>query len=85
MSEPRISRDNDHIRKVLWYLKNLSPFGEDRSSIRSTATSIVANEVDKMEGKNVFKYNLKCNEVKTSVRRSSKVEATIVSDLLFQS
>lgn len=44
--------------KILWYLKR-SPFAEDNSSIRSIAASVIANEVGKMEGKDVCKYSLK--------------------------
>ena len=67
-----------------------SPFDKDNRSIGSTATSVVANEVEKMEGKDVFKYSLKRSEkaktlpTKTSIKLSSKGEATFVSNLLFQ-
>ena len=43
-----------------------------------------------MEGKDIFKYSLKCSEkvktlsTKTSVKLSSKGEAIFASDLLFQ-
>ena len=55
MSNARIPQDNDDIRKILLYLKQVSPFAEDSSSKGSIATSIIANEVEKMEGKDVFR------------------------------
>ena len=88
MSDARISPDKDDIRKVLWYLKQVSLFGKDNSLVGSIATSIIANEVEKMKGKNIFKYSLKRNEkakplpMKTSLKISSKGGATFVSDLL---
>ena len=57
MSDARISQDNDDIRKDLWILKQVSPFAEDNSSIGSIATRVVANEVEKMERKDVCKYS----------------------------
>ena len=89
MSDARISKDNDDIKKALWYLKQISPFAEDNSFIGSIATSAIADEVEKMERKDVCKYSLKRSEkvktlpTKTSVKHSSKGEATFVSDLLF--
>ena len=76
--------------KVLWYLEQVSPFDKDNSSVGSIATSIIANEVEKMKGKDIFKYSLKSSKkvktlpIKTSHKISSKREATFVSDLLFQ-
>ena len=43
--------------KVLWYLEKVSPFDKDNSSVGSIATSIIANEVEKMKGKDIFKYS----------------------------
>ena len=37
-------------------------FAEDNSSIETIATSVVANEVEKMEIKDVCKYSLKRSE-----------------------
>ena len=54
MSDARISQDNDYIRKALWFLRQVSPFAEDNSSRGSIATRTVANEVEKMERKDVF-------------------------------
>ena len=90
MSDERISPDKDDIRKVLWYLKEVSPFDQGNSSTGSIATNIIANEVGKTEGKDVFKHSLKHSKKvknlpkKTSVKLSIKGEATFVSDLLFQ-
>ena len=70
-------------------LKTSIIIDKDNSSVGSIPTSVIVNEVEKMEGKDVFKYNLKCSEnfktlpTKTSVKLSSKGEATFVSDLLF--
>ena len=56
----------------------------------SIATSAIANEVEKMETKDVYKYSLKRSEkvktspTKTSVKLSSKGEASLVSVLLIQ-
>ena len=58
-NDARSSRDNDDVRKVLWYVKQDSPFPEDNSSVVSIATSVIANEVEKLEEKDVFKYILK--------------------------
>ena len=66
------------LEKVLWYLKEVSPFDQGNSSIGSIATSVIANEVGKTEGKDVFKYSLKHSEKvkhlpkKTSVKLSIK-------------
>ena len=90
MSDTRILQDDDDIRKALWCLKQVSPFAEDNSTIGSIATN-VANEVEEMKRKYVWKYSPKRSEkvetlpTKTSVTLSSKGEATVVSDLLFQS
>ena len=66
MSDAKISPDKDDIRKVLLHLKQVLPFDKDSSLVGSIATSIIANEVEKMKGKNIFKYSLKCTEkVKT--------------------
>ena len=54
---------------------------------RKYATSIIAKEVEKMKGKDNFKYSLKHSEkvkmlpMKISLKISSKSEATFVSDL----
>ena len=40
----------------------LSLFDKENSSIGSIATSVIAKEVEKMEGNDVFKYNLKHSE-----------------------
>ena len=90
MSDARISQDNDNIRKVLWYLKQVSPFAEGNSSIGGIATSATANKVEKMGKKYGCKYSLKnSSKVKTiptkiSVKLGSKGKATLLSDLLFQ-
>ena len=47
--------DEGDIRKVLWYLKQVSHFDKDNNSIGSIATSVIANEVEKMEGNGVFR------------------------------
>ena len=63
---------------------------EDNSLIGSIATSVIGNEVEKMAGKDIFKYSLKLSEkvktlpTRTSVKFSSKGEATFACDLLFQ-
>ena len=44
MSDSRISRDNDNIGNVLWYLKHVSTFAEDKSSIGSITSSVIAQE-----------------------------------------
>ena len=51
VSDARISRDNKDVGKVLQYLKKISPFIEDNSSIGSIATNVIVNEVGKMERK----------------------------------
>ena len=51
----RIPRVNDNIRKAIWYLKEISSFAEYNSSIGRIATSVLANKIEKMEGKYVFK------------------------------
>ena len=90
VSDARISLDNDAFRKILWHLKPVSAFAEGSSSIGNIATSVIANEVEKMERKNVCNDSLKRSEkvktlpTKTSVKLSSKCEATFVSDLLFR-
>ena len=58
MSNARIPQDYDDIRKVLWYLKQASPCAENNSSIGSIVTSVIATEVERMEGNGVFKYSL---------------------------
>ena len=71
-------------------LKQVSAFAEDSSSIGSIATSVIANEVEKMERKDVCNDSLKSSgkfktlPTKTSVKLGSKSAATFVSDLLFQ-
>ena len=71
-------------------LKQVSAFAEDSSSIGNIATSAIANEVEKMERKDVCNNSLKSSEkfktlpTKTSVKLGSKGVATFVSDLLFQ-
>ena len=62
VDEARTSRDNDDIRKALWYLQQVLPFAEDSSSIRSIASRVIANEVEKMERKVVCNYGLKRSE-----------------------
>ena len=39
-----------------------SLFAEENSSIQSIASSLITNEVEKMEVKDVFKYSLKRSE-----------------------
>ena len=58
MSHARIPQDYDDIRKALWYLKQASPFAENNSSVGSIVTSVIATEVERMEGNDVFKYSL---------------------------
>ena len=71
-------------------LKQVSAFAKDSSSIGNMATRVTANEVDKMERKDVCNDSLKCSEkvktlpTKISVKLGSKGEATFVSGLLFQ-
>ena len=90
MSDARISQDNNNIRKVLWHLKQVSPFAEGNSSIGSIATSVIANEVEKMERKYGCKYSLKSSQkvktisTKISVKLGSKGKAILFSDLLLQ-
>ena len=68
----------------------LCPFAEDSSSIGCIATRVIANEVEKSERKDICKYSLKRNKkvktlpTKTSVKLTSKSEASFVTDLLFQ-
>ena len=87
MIDARISPDNNNIRKVMWCLKQVLPFHIDDSLVESIATSITAKEVEKMKGKDNFKYSLKHSEkvkmlpMKISLKISSKGEATFVSDL----
>ena len=71
-------------------MKQVSAFAEDSSSIGNIATSVIANEVEKMERKDVCNDSLKRSEkvktlpTKTFVKLGSKGAATFVSDLLFQ-
>ena len=68
-------------------LKQVSAFAEDSSSIGNIATSVITNEVEKMERKDVCNDSLKSSEkvktlpTKTSVKLGSKGAATFVSDL----
>ena len=57
-SDARI--DNEDIKETLRYLKQVSPFSEDNSSIGSIAKSVITNEVEKMKRKDVYKYSVKC-------------------------
>lgn len=59
MSGARASRDNNDIRIVLSYLKQGLPFAEDNSSIRNIATSTIADEVEKIEQKDVIYLQFK--------------------------
>ena len=65
-------------------------FAEDSSSIANIATSVIADEVEKVEIKDVCNDSLKRSKkvktlpTKTSVKLGSKGAATFVSDLLFQ-
>ena len=58
--------------------------------MESIDISIIANEVEKIEWKDAFKYSLKCNKkvktlpMKASVKLGGKGEATIASELLNQ-
>ena len=99
----RILQDNEDIGKLLSYLKQTSPFTED-GSLRNIATGAIADEgvnvdmffafgktiVKKMDGKDFFKYSLKCSEkaktlsTKTSVKLTREDDATIDSYLLCQ-
>ena len=72
-------------------MKNqLQNFAERNSLLGSIATSVIGYEVEKMTGRDIFKYNLKLSgKVKTlparaSVRLSSKDEAIFFSVILFQ-
>ena len=90
MSGARTSWDNDDTRKSSMALKTNFTICWSSSLIRSIATVAIANEIEKMEGKDVFKYSLKgCKKAetlptKTYVKLSSEGGVTIVSDLLFQ-
>ena len=59
--------------------------------LQSIYKSTIANEVEKIKGKDRFKYSLKRSEkvktlpMKTSVKLSSESKGTIAFDLLFQS
>ena len=91
VSDRRISRDNGDIRKVLWFLKQVSSLVEDNSLIGSIATSVIGYEVEKMAGKDIFQYNLNRSEkvktlpITTSVKLSSKDEATFFLAYHFKS
>ena len=71
-------------------MKQVSAFAEDNSSIGNIATSVIANEVEKMERKDVCYDSLKSSEkvktlpTKTSVKLGSKGAATFVSELLLR-
>ena len=70
-------------------LKQVLAFAKDSSSAGNIATRVIANEVDKMERKDVCNDSLKRSEkvktlpTKTSVKFGSKGETTFVSDLFF--
>ena len=53
MSDARISQCNGD--KFPWYLKQVWSFAEDNCSIGNIASSVIAYEVEKLEGKNDFK------------------------------
>ena len=71
-------------------LKQVSAFAGDSSSIGNFATSVIANEVEKMEREDVCNDSLKSSKkvktlpTKTSVKLGSKDSATFISDLSFQ-
>ena len=71
-------------------MKQVSPFSEDNSSIGSISKSVITNEVEKMERKDVYKYSVKRSvkiktlPKKTSVKLTSKSGATFVSGLSSQ-
>ena len=86
MSDARISPYKCDFRKVVRYLKEVSPFDKNNCSIGSIDINVTDNEVVKMKEKDAFKYSLKCSEkvrtlpTKISVKLSRKCEATFVSD-----
>ena len=90
MNDTRISLDNDDIRKVLWHLKQLSPFAEGSSSKGSISSSVIANKFERMEGKHVFRYSLERSKraktlpTKTSVKLSSKDETKLFRSCYFK-
>ena len=48
-----------HEMSTILEKNQVSPISEDNSSIGNIATSIIANEVEKIERKDVCKYSLK--------------------------
>ena len=72
VTDARMSLDNDDIRKVM-ILK------------ASIASSVITNEVEKLEGKDVFKYSLKQRGLrlptKISVKLNRYAKAAFVSEL----
>ena len=75
------------ISSTLSRLKQVSAFAEDNSSIGNITTSVITNEAEKMERKDVCNDSLKSSKkvttlpTKTSVKLGSKGAATFVSDL----
>lgn len=72
-----------------WYLKLVSPFGEDSSLIGSIVASVIAKELEKWKEKIFLKpqnlsEKVKTLPTKTFVILGSKDEVTHVSDVLFQ-
>ena len=62
----------------------LSSFAEDSNSIGSIAKSVIANEVEKIEGKDVFRYSLKRSETVKPYQLKHLLNLTVkVKVLLF--
>ena len=83
MSDTRIPQVNDDIRKALWYLKQISVFAEDNSSIGTIATSVFANEIEKMEEKYVFKESLNVTRRLNLYLRKHPLNLAVKVKLLF--
>ena len=68
------------LTKVPRYLKQVSTFNEDNSSAGSIATSITANKVEKMKGKDIFKYSLEHSEKVTTLPMKTSLKTSSESD-----
>ena len=63
-------------------LKTSIIIDKDNSSVGSIPTSVIVNEVEKMEGKDVFKYNLKCTRILKLYQRKHPLSLAVKVKLL---
>ena len=67
----------------IWYqMAQRTTFAKDNSSIETIATSVVANEVEKMEIKDVCKYSLKRSEKQKLYQQKHQLNLAVKVKLL---